>query len=276
MPHPGASTQVKHQDMFKKFRVALLLFVLLNVALGAWLARSGSTSWDKPLEVIVYAINGDGSEQSSTYINDLLARDDEEIDEFYADIEQFFEREGARYGLALEQPVDVIFAGELATTPPLPPRGGSVLSVMLWSLKLRFWAWREATYPYTKDVEIFVLFFDPDQSPSLAHSLGLKQGLIGVVNAFASKRMRADNHVIIAHELLHTLGATDKYDPVTNLPAYPLGYAEPELDPLWPQNKAEIMAGRIAISEHEAKQAERLKQTVVGSATAAEIRWTKP
>jgi len=33
---------------------------------------------------------------------------------------------------------------------------------------------------------------------------------------------------VIAHELLYTLNATDKYDLNTGLPIFPNGYAEPE------------------------------------------------
>jgi len=40
--------------------------------------------------------------------------------------------------------------------------------------------------------------------------------------------------VVIAHELLHTVGATDKYDPATNESSLPEGYAEPDKIPLFP------------------------------------------
>ena len=46
----------------------------------------------------------------------------------------------------------------------------------------------------------------------MAHSTGLQKGMLGVVNAFASADQEGSNAVVIAHELLHTFGATDKYD----------------------------------------------------------------
>jgi hypothetical protein len=70
-----------------------------------------------------------------------------------------------------------------------------------------------------------------------------------VVNAFADSDHEGSNNVVIAHELLHTLGATDKYDPIGNQPLYPDGYANPQASPRLPQRRAEIMAGRIPISE---------------------------
>ena len=238
------------------------------VAVGSWLSKSRSTDWDKSLNVIVYAINADGSATSQKHINKLESNS-------FIDIEAFFEKEAKKYNLELKKPVDVSYAGELKEKPPLPPRGGSQLSIMLWSLKLRYWAWEIDNYPYPEDVQIFVLYFDPEKTKTVAHSLGLQKGLIGIVNAFASKEMKKANHVIIAHELLHTVGAIDKYDPKTNKPLYPIGYAFPEQSPLHPQKKAEIMAGRIAITENKAKQPEKLNQVVLGEWTAIEINWLK-
>ena len=148
--------------------------------------------------------------------------------------------------------------------------------VIAWSLKLRHWAWRkQGQQPGPDpDVHIYMVFHDPADNQVLAHSLGLQKGLIGVVNAFASRRMAGSNNVVLAHELLHTLGATDKYDPATNMPLHPDGYAEPQRQPLHPQDNAEIMGGRIPRSQDEAVTPISLKSVVVGPLTAAEIRWT--
>ena len=239
------------------------------VAVGGWLAKARTTSWEKPLNVVVYAINGDGSAASQKYI-DKIERTD------FNTIEEFFEREAKRYNLSLKKPVDVSYSGELKFIPPKPPHHGSTLSIMLWSLKLRYWAWKNDNYPYPEDVQVFVMYFDPEKTSTVAHSLGLQKGLIGVVNAFASKEMKKENHVIIAHEILHTVGATDKYDPATNLPLYPNGYANPHQDPLWPQEQAEIMAGRMAVSESKAEQPRKLEEVVLGQVSAFEINWAGP
>lgn len=259
--------------MFKKFRIAVLLFILLNVAFGAWLAKSRTTDWDKPLKVVIYAINGDGSRVSQDYIDKLKNKDHENIEVFFADIEMFFAREATRYGLALDNPVDVVFAGDIDARPPSPPSQGAKLAVVLWSLKLRYWAARHNDYPYPQDVQMYVLYFDPERSPTLAHSLGLQKGLLGVVNVFADRTMKQHNHIIIAHELLHTVGASDKYDAQTNQPLYPTGYGDPDQQPLFPQRHAEVMAGRIATGETTFSEAHRFKEVVIGAATAHEIKW---
>lgn len=138
---------------------------------------------------------------------------------------------------------------------------------------MRYWAWQKSRDGPAADIQIFVLYHDPVANPRLAHSLGLQKGLLGVVHAFASTREAGGNQVVIAHELLHTLGASDKYDLATNLPLFPMGYAEPDRQPLLPQVAAEIMAGRIPLSRDRALQAESLRDVIVGEFTAQEIRW---
>ena len=101
----------------------------------------------------------------------------------------------------------------------------------------------------------------------------MKEGLIGVVNAYASRGMGAKNNVVIAHELLHTVGATDKYYPGNGSPIFPDGYGEPNREPLHPQKIAEIMGGRIALDKERAVMPEGLNYANVGEKTAREIGW---
>jgi hypothetical protein len=79
--------------------------------------------------------------------------------------------------------------------------------------------------------------------------------------------------VVIAHELLHTVGASDKYLPGNDAPRFPDGYGDPNQVPLYPQRFAEIMAGRLMQSADRWQQAENLDQVLIGPATALEIRW---
>ena len=95
--------------------------------------------------------------------------------------------------------------------------------------------------------------------------------MVGIVNGYASRRHRGTNNVIIAHEFLHTLGATDKYSPIDGQPIGPDGIAEPERSPLYPQRFAEIMGGRIALAEDDSIIPKSLKYAVIGPLTAGEI-----
>lgn len=255
--------------MFKFLRIAILLLILATVAQEAWLSRSRAVSWQDPLRVAIYPINGDGSPAAAAYVQALGPN-------AFGSIETFFAEEANRHGLAITRPVTVTVAPPVAALPPQPPRGGSVLENVVWSLKMRWWVWRNDTLSDAKpQVRLFVLFFDPASHDQLPHSVGVQRGMVGLINAFATSGMSGSNAVIIAHELLHTLGATDKYEPGSNLPRYPDGYAEPERAPLHPQTFAEIMGGRIPVSESRADIPESLGLTVIGLATATEIGWRK-
>ena len=255
--------------MAKALRIGILLFVLLVVAQSAWIARTRTTEWKEPLRVVVYPISGDGSAAADAYIQGLRR-------DRFAPIAAYLKQQAGEYKLPLRDPAEIYLAPRVASTPPAPPQQGSAPEIILWSLQLRFWAWRNDSYSGPKaHVRMFVLYFEPVEKRRLAHSVGLQKGLLGVVNAFASERMEGENNVVIAHELLHTFGATDKYDPATNQPRFPDGYAEPTANPSLPQSMAEIMAGRIPLSKTRAETPQDLEQTLIGAATAREINWLK-
>jgi hypothetical protein len=111
---------------------------------------------------------------------------------------------------------------------------------------------------------------------SVPDSHGLQKGLVGVVHAFADRSMAGSNNMVIVHELLHTAGASDKYDLGSGAPLEPIGLGDPDQVPLYPQQRAEIMAGRRAVSATEWETPRSLRSVVVGPATALEIHWTKP
>jgi len=252
---------------FKKIRILLLLLVLFVVALQTGLTKMRTTDWEQPLWVVVYPINGDGSQKAAEYIDRLKEEDFEEI-------AAFFSREAERYQLGIDEPFTLMLSAPVDAQPPIPPKDGNMLAVIGWSLKLRYWSWMNDNWDGPRpDIQMFVRYFDPSSSPRLAHSLGLQKGMVGVVNAFAHRQMSGSNNVIIAHELLHTVGASDKYDLATNLPFYPIGFAEPGRDPVYPQRRAELMAGRIPLSESSAVTPKSIDSVVIGEATAIEIRW---
>lgn len=254
---------------FRQVRILLLLVVLFAVAMNAWLTKMRTTSWDKSLWMVVYPVNGDGRPATQRYIDGLSAEDFSAIGAFVADQAQ-------RYSVGIAEPLTLRLAPQVQDRPPMPPRGAGTLSIMMWSLKLRYWAYTHDEYGGPPpDVRMYVVYHDPQESSRLQHSLGIQKGLIGVVNAFASRNMSQSNNVVIAHEFLHTVGASDKYDPATNRPLYPQGYAEPERQPLYPQRFAEIMGGRIPLSQGQLVMPETLSDAVIGKYTATEIRWIR-
>jgi hypothetical protein len=252
--------------MFKAVRISILLFILLFVGLNAILTQSRSTDWNNSLWIKVYPINADGSPEAAKYIQGLKSSD-------FEGIETFLKRETERYSKNLNQPVRIELGSEIKEQPPELGAEPNLMSVMLWSLKMRWWAGSatDAQDRIDPDVRIFVRYHKPDLAVVLENSVGLQKGMVGIVNGYANRRHRGTNNVIIAHEFLHTLGATDKYSAYDGQPIGPDGLGEPDRQPLYPQRYAEIMGGRIALAQDDAVIPKSLKYAVVGSLTASEI-----
>ena len=250
----------------RHIRYLVLLLILLSVASHEAWVKYKVASWDETLQVRIYAINGDSRKATDLYVNKLKAND-------FSEIEKFVNGEAKRHGIPVDA-INVSFGGELFERPPQPPVQGNVMDNILWSLKFRFWAlyWQFTADSAHADINLFVNYFDLAKTPALQHSVGLRGGLIGLINAFAAKEYQGSNNVVIAHELMHTLGASDKYGPGGG-PIYPDGYADAYQDPLYPQSRAEIMGGRIPLSQSESKMPEGLSNVTVGVITALELNW---
>lgn len=251
---------------FKQIRIALLLVLLVLVVHHQFNDKARVASWANPLFIAIYPVNAQGDALSRQYIERLEERDFEEI-------ERFIKREGARYGLQLDRPVYVQLGDPIEASPPAPPIGGNFLQRAWWIAQMRWWRWRFDNQGMDPDVIVLARYFEPVNDRRLPHSTGVEQIRIAIANLFASNAMRGENLVVLAHEILHTIGATDKYDLASGLPIYPDGFAQPNLQPLFPQRIAEIMAGRIPIGETSARQAESLRQVIIGPRTAEEIGW---
>ena len=255
--------------MFKAIRVILLLFILFLVAGVTWVTKYRALKWDTTLDLVIYPINADKSEATRAYLTRLRQ-------ENFQPIATMMRDEAGRYGVAAPEPIRVWLAPVIDAMPPTPPSGGNFFSVMGWSLKLRYWASQHDAFGGNKpNIRLFALYHDPVQTPALAHSLGLEKGMLGVANVFASSSQEGGNNVVLAHEMLHTLGATDKYDLRTTLPLFPGGFAEPAKIPRFPQQFAELMGGRVPLSATRAEVPEDLSICMVGAATARELKWLK-
>lgn len=251
--------------MFRKFRILILLLILATVGLGAWRSNSRLTAWEHTIHVAIYPIAADDSPTTASYVRGLNKDSFEEI-------ALWMQAQTEKQGLPVLQPVALNLAPPLAETPPLPPRPASALDAILWSLKLRWWAAQHDQISGPKPhIRLFVLFHDPERNGAVPHSTGLSKGQIGVIHAYASRQQRRQNNVVIAHEMLHTFGASDKYDLATLQPIYPQGYAEPQRNPRLPQEMTEIMGGRTPIDAQTSEIPASLADTLIGPETAKEI-----
>jgi hypothetical protein len=147
------------------------------------------------------------------------------------------------------------------------------MAIALWSLKMRWWSWRmernDGLIP--PDIQVFVLYHSIGGDNEMMMSVGMRKGMYGLVKGYGNRTMDSYNQIVIAHELLHILGATDKYVFATGDPEYPFGYAAPNQQPLFPQTEAEIMGGRIPLNAFESIMPQSLAQCRIGHKTAEEI-----
>jgi hypothetical protein len=254
---------------FRNLRILALLALLAFAFIHTKQQRLTATSWLAPIQLVIYPIAGDARPETIHYLEALDP-------ENFGAIERFMEREAERYNLFEPHPVEVRLGPAIDDLPPPPPWDGNLAETIFWSLRLRVWAWRhdplETPESQGARVRMYVIYQQGDRPGGLEHSFGLPKGLVGGVHAYALERQTPENNVVIVHELLHTLGATDKYDHAGR-PIYPEGYGEPGRSPLHPQRQAEIMAGKIPLGDRKWQMPQSLEQCVIGPRTAREIGW---
>lgn len=254
--------------MWKSLRIVILLIILATAIQQSFLDKA-DLDWKDNFYVAVYPINADASEEVNAYIK-TLTRDD------FEPIAAYFAEEAQRYDLGMRRPVEVLLGDVVHNIPAAPPKDNSLLNTIFWSLKFRLFAWQNSPKVSVKpDIKLYLLYYNSKTHPALSHSTALNKGRIGRVNLFGDEKYAKQNLVILAHELLHTLTATDKYDLNTTVPTFPDGFAEPNKHPLYPQDFAELMGGRVPINEVRAEIPISLDHTVIGHKTAHEIGWIK-
>ncbi len=254
--------------MWKRLRIFILLVILATVVQQS-VKESLALRWNKNFYVALYPVNADQSAEVGAYIHSLTPDDFEPVADYFA-------TQAQHYQLSLRRPIEVKLGAEVKRVPPPPPTNDSAFNVMWWSLQFRYFAWANSPALSIKpDIRLYLLYHDPKKFRTLSHSTALNKGRIGRVNLYADHSDDETNLVVLAHELLHTVKATDKYHLSTNLPTYPDGYAAPHLQPRYPQPLAELMGGRVPISETEANIPASLQRTMIGLKTAREIGWLR-
>ncbi len=256
--------------MWKWFRIVLLSFILLKVIQQSY-AESIALHWQKKLYVAVYPINGATTPESRKEVNAHIRS---LADEDFEKMSLYFAKQAEDYQLSVNRPFEFMLGDEIDFAPPAPPEVDNPVAVMFWSLGLRAYAWSMTPETAVKpDIKLYLVYHDPNAKPSLGISTALEKGRLGRINLYADRSYHQKNLVVIAHELLHTLKATDKYDLETNQPIFPQGYAEPHKHPLLPQKITELMGGRTPVTHEHAVMPDSLEQTIIGQQTAEEIGW---
>lgn len=250
--------------MWKTLRITILLLILATVALNTWRGARAVRNWEGSTQIAVFPINGDGSQAAAQRIARLKPED-------FRPIETFLAEQAHAWGHDNPRPVLVTLQSPLTDSPPAAPRNTGAFAAIVWSLKLRYWAWHQPEGRPRAQIRAFAIYHDSAANGGhLPDSQGLAKGLIALANLHSAREMQGPNLVVLTHEILHTMGATDKYG-ADLMPRYPEGYARPEATPRLPQQLCELMAGRIPVSAGEARIPDLLDECVIGPLSAREI-----
>ncbi|MFT6101509.1 MAG: hypothetical protein ACJAYF_004072 [Arenicella sp.] len=256
--------------MFKILRIVILLFVLASVWGTYRMQQSIAEDWSGVVTIKVIPVIADDHLSTAKFVRSLRPKDFDEVSRYLI-------QSAKGYGLELSNVIQVDLEAPINSAPPSIPQAGSGrFDHIIWSLRLRWWAWNNQLSDHQDyHIRLFMLYQSPASGVSLSHSTGLRNGLIGLINARALRSNKRFHNVVLVHELLHIFGATDKYDIATGRPIYPQGYVLPNAKPYWPQPHAEIMGRARQISADSFEVAERLSQTRLTELTASEIGWLK-
>jgi hypothetical protein len=253
-------------NLFKLMRVVLLLSILFVIVVSTWMTERQMASWDRPILVTVYPIVADDQAETLRYAKEVDATD-------FEDINRFFERESKPYGFTVSPAFRFQVAPLSRELPPKVPGQFDTAGIALWSLKMRWWSWlRDLDNDLVKpDIKMFVLYHSLNGNGEVGISVGMRKGRYGLVKAYSRDSLADENLIVFTHEMLHVLGATDKYVLSTGEPIFPDGYADPNRKPLFPQVRAEIMGGRIPLNAYSSVMPDSLEACRIGRLTGKEI-----
>lgn len=255
-------------------RVGVLLAILAGVLLWGWRdvrSRRARNAWDHTLTVAILLVRLEPIDDVAVAAlrKQLPALEDR----LSAELARY--RPGAPhpFRFELKDPVD-------GTAPPPAPASDGPVDLAKYAYALDSYVGdvdkRAGLDASLYDVRIYVSLRRPRQAEvTLAEGRSQQGGRIGIVEVELDTDAEGAHLplVVVAHELMHTLGATDKYD-ASGRTLVPLGLAEPDRVPVFPQRYAEVMARNRPISATVEKVPESFAQIAVGPVTAREIRWT--
>jgi hypothetical protein len=279
----GAYRRWSHERVFFRARVAFLSSVLLAVLIYAgrdYSARRARTDWARPLDVALVLLEAE-SERAAESAPAVTPRLDPEALATFIErvpaLEQALSREFERYGGAFRPIHFTIFgpAPERAAPPAASAEPG-----WLEPLRVSYGLWRFARASDAAsgvagsfDGKIYVALSAPRSARrALVEGLGQEGGRIAVTRIELSVDSVDFGLFVVAHELLHLVGASDRYAP-DGTALVPDGLGDPEREPLYPQDSVEVMArGRVLEPGREQPPSD-LEQLRVGRRTASEIGW---
>lgn len=252
-------------------RTAVLLAVLVGVAIWGWSEqqrREDRRLWKRPLSVGVFVVE-DGDVDPEAISG--LSRRAEEISEVLT-------VEYSKYGGSIAPfEFHVLPAIELPGELPRLQGDGffqrTQYTFEMWGFRRRVESSISGDLPAFDSRVYLIVRPARGKQPRMFEGLAARDGDFGVVEIELSSDT-IDLAVITAtHEMLHTLGASDKYDMETGTALYPDGFATPQTK--YPQKYMEIMAHDIPLSDSTSRLPSLVGEVRMGPKTAREIGWGK-
>ncbi len=261
------------RSQFFYVRVTVLSAILLGVLAYAWLdheRRHSRTLWQEPLTVGMVVLDFGKGGVDEAVLASLAAR--------ASALGERLSREFARYRDADQPMIRVLPYGPVhVKRRPPEPQGEGLWAALRYSYEL----WR-----YTSQVDdaadvpsrgldsrIYVVA-EPVDDAERKQVEGYSQdgGRIGIARVQLDDSTIDLGLFVVAHELMHTLGASDRYDEFGRT-LIPEGLGNPEQRPLYPQQTADVMARNRVLEPGTEIPPETLEELSVAPQTAAEIGW---
>ncbi len=252
-------------------RVTVLSAVLVIVALYAWhdhARRAARTEWKRTLDVAIIVVR-DGA-VGAPALEALRAQSRE--------LESTLATQFARYQSAPERPFSFVVYGPAELGEPLPaPPGDGIFAGAKYAWHLRKFTadidGRAGVPSRGFDARIY-LVVKPPSDRGFVEGMSEHGGRVGVALAELDESTVGLSLFVAAHELFHTLGATDRYD-ASGHTVFPDGLAEPDRSPPFPQRYAELMARNRPLDAEREVPPASLGELWVGKKTALEVGWAR-
>lgn len=254
---------------FRRVRIGVLLLVLAGV--GVWAAgvvrkRERRRDWRRPLDAAVVVVTRGAV--PGQLVTALVRRLDA--------LEQLLEAEMRRHRGGDERPFLLQAFGPVpADAAPPEPEGNDLAARVRHYVALRRWRKpidRQAGDPGRKDVVVYlVVSAAGGRQPRTAEGMAAAGGELGLVETTLDAASVDLALIAVGHELLHLVGASDKYDADGH--ATPAGLVDAARG--GSQQHAEIMVGEIPLGPGRGRLATRLDEVRVGPVTAREIGWVR-
>jgi hypothetical protein len=261
------------RGLFFRIRVGILLTILVGVVLWAWRdvrSRRARTDWNHTLGVAIVVVRTSALDEQAVA---LFRKRASALEDRLAD-------EMRRHHPGAPRPFALTVLGPVDGVDPPTIEGDGIVAAAQHSMDL--WKYtgdidaRASLAASAYDSRIYVAVRAPaSEARQMVEGDSEDGGRVGTVRVELDPSMVDFAWFVVAHELLHTLGATDKYD-ASGRVVIPDGLAEPDAAPRYPQRFADVMTRGRPVSATEESLPAALDELAIGPATAREIGWLAP